>query len=406
MVNIFRVYFFLLLVLLLIKPINGNEKSFKLVIEGDMKGLAYLYIRTQGSNENYNKIKIFLPGVAEIDGMQSREIFIEQHLYFFVIKKSDVKIISLPQLYPVKMNYHYEVDNFRIFASCFVILGFYSLNKFVFKFNLFSNKKECINGKYFLQNIIGEGGMATVYKAIDSHGKIYAIKIPHTFCLNNDISYKRFVHEALIVSRLKHPYITSVLDWSTEKNSTPFICMEYIEGKTIEELIKNDSDLKNKIICYVMKTAEALSYAHSQNIIHRDIKPSNIIITSDGNVKLTDFGIARAFDLTSVTVSDSFVGTPIYMAPEQIDGSKVDCRVDLYSLGIILYEVYSGKKPFDDSDPMMAVMKKMANEAEDISTVVEVKEPIKNIIMKLIKKNPNDRYQTADELINDLSKVL
>lgn len=393
--------------LLLFKPINGNEKSFKLVIEGNMKGLAYLYIRPQGSQEKYNKIKIFLPGVAEIEGMQSREIFIEQHIYFFVIKKSDSKIISLPQLYPVKMNYHYEVDNFRIFASCFVILGVYSLNKFVFKFNLFPNKKECINGKYYLQNIIGEGGMATVYKATDKNRNIYAIKIPHTFCLNNDISYKRFVHEALIVSRLNHPYITSVLDWSTEKNLKPFICMEYIEGKTIEYLISHDIlNLKNKIIFYAIEIAEALSYAHAQNVIHRDIKPSNIIITSDDNVKLTDFGIARAFDLTSVTVSDSFVGTPIYMAPEQIDGSKVDGRVDLYSLGVILYEVYAGRKPFDDSDPMMAVMKKMANEAEELSTIVDVKEPINSIIMKLIKKNPNDRYQTADELINDLSQIL
>lgn len=372
-----------------------------------MKGLAYLYIRPQGSQEKYNKIKIFLPGVAEIEGMQSREIFIEQHIYFFVIKKSDSKIISLPQLYPVKMNYHYEVDNFRIFASCFVILGVYSLNKFVFKFNLFPNKKECINGKYYLQNIIGEGGMATVYKATDKNRNIYAIKIPHTFCLNNDISYKRFVHEALIVSRLNHPYITSVLDWSTEKNLKPFICMEYIEGKTIEYLISHDIlNLKNKIIFYAIEIAEALSYAHAQNVIHRDIKPSNIIITSDDNVKLTDFGIARAFDLTSVTVSDSFVGTPIYMAPEQIDGSKVDGRVDLYSLGVILYEVYAGRKPFDDSDPMMAVMKKMANEAEELSTIVDVKEPINSIIMKLIKKNPNDRYQTADELINDLSQIL
>ena len=263
-----------------------------------------------------------------------------------------------------------------------------------------------LGNRYEIIEKVGNGGMATVYKAIDSHGHIYAIKIPHTFCLNNDISYKRFVHEALIVSRLKHPYITSVLDWSTEKNLNPFICMEYIEGKNLEELIKNDGDLKNKIISYAIKIAEALSYAHSNNVIHRDIKPSNIIITSDDNVKLTDFGIARAFDLTSLTISDSFVGTPIYMAPEQIDGSKVDCRVDLYSLGIILYEVYSGKKPFDDSDPMRAVMRKMANEAEELSTIAEVKEPINNIVMKLIKKEPNDRYKTADELIDDLSKVL
>lgn len=374
-----------------------------------MKGLSYLYIRPQGSNAKYNKIKIFLPGVAEIEGMQSREIYIEQHLFFFIIKRSDSKVISLPQLYPVKMTYHYEVDNFRIFASCFVVLGFYSLNKFFFKFKFFDkyNKKECINGKYYLKNIIGEGGMGTVYKAIDDHGKVYAIKIPHNFCLNNNVSYKRFVHETQIASKLIHPYITSVFDWSTEKESKPFICMEYVKGRTIEYLMKHDSlKLKHNIISYAIKIAEALLYAHNENIIHRDIKPSNIIVTPDGNIKLTDFGIARSFDLTSVTASGSFVGTPIYMAPEQIEGKDIDFRVDLYSLGVILYEVYAGKKPFDDSQPVKAIMTKISSEAEDLSSIVDIDPNLSNIIMKLIKREPEDRYASAENLINDLKQFL
>ena len=301
------------------------------------------------------------------------------------------------------MECHYEADNLRILLSCLVI----GIIIYLFKSNVFALfKRECIADKYFVQKIIGEGGMATLYKAVDRQGKSYAIKVPHSFCMNNDVSYKRFVHEALIASRLVHPYIVSIFDCSTEKNFKPFICMEYLEGKTLEELMKdNDHDLKNKIVSYAIKIAEALSYAHSQNIIHRDIKPSNIIITANNDVKLTDFGIARAFDLTSVTVSGAFVGTPIYMAPEQVDEKKVDFRADLYSLGIILYEVYAGKKPFDDSDPMRAIMQKMSNEAEELSSIAEVDCLVNDIVMKLIRREPNERYTSAEELIDDLKRI-
>ena len=120
---------------------------------------------------------------------------------------------------------------------------------------------------------------------------------------------------------------------------------------------------------------------------------------------MTDFGIARAFDLTSVTVSGAFVGTPIYMAPEQVDEKKVDFRADLYSLGIILYEVYAGKKPFDDSDPMRALMQKMSNEAEELSSVADVDSNVNHIVMKLIRRDPNERYSSADGLIEDLKKI-
>ena len=401
--KILRILLFIFFFIILSQPIKAEEKFFKLVIEGNIKGSAYLYIRPQGSSLKYKKIKLFLPGVINIEGMQSREIYLEQHLYFFIIKKSDVKVISLPQLYPVKMECHYEADNLRILLSCLVI----GIIIYLFKSNVFALfKRECIADKYFVQKIIGEGGMATVYKAIDRQGKSYAIKVPHSFCINNNVSYKRFVHEALIASRLVHPYIVSIFDCSTEKNFKPFICMEYLEGKTLEELMKDkDHDLKNKIVSYAIKIAEALSYAHSQNIIHRDIKPSNIIITANNDVKLTDFGIARAFDLTSVTVSGAFVGTPIYMAPEQVDEKKVDFRADLYSLGIILYEVYAGKKPFDDSDPMRALMQKMSNEAEELSSVAEVDSNVNHIVMKLIRRDPNERYSSAEELIKDLKKI-
>ena len=406
-VKIFVFFLFWLFVLLLPLPVNGNQKSFKLVIEGNINGVAYLYFRPQGSSDKYEKVKVFLPCVVNIVGMESREIYIKQHLYFFVIKKSDIKVVSLPQLYPVKLNCHYELDTFRIFSCCLIVSGLFYVNKKKWKLDIFSRfkkSKECIAGKYFIQDVIGEGGMATVYKALDNKGKIYALKIPHNFCLNNDVSYKRFVHEALIASRLIHPYITSVFDWSTEKESKPFICMEYVKGITLEELMKHDY-LKDKIIDYAIKISEALSYAHSQNIVHRDIKPSNIIVTPDDNIKLTDFGIARAFDLTSVTASGAFVGTPVYMAPEQIDGKNVDVRVDLYSLGTILYEVYAGKKPFDDSDPMRSIMKKLANEAEDISNIVDISPQLSYIVMKLIKREPKDRFSSADELIKELKKV-
>jgi tRNA A-37 threonylcarbamoyl transferase component Bud32 len=263
-------------------------------------------------------------------------------------------------------------------------------------------------GTYQIVRKLGEGGMASVYKALDASEDVYALKVPDGKVFQDKEFIRRFIHEAKISKTLHHKHIVRTYDYNLDPEAgVPFICMEFIEGMSLSVLLENNSSLPlSRAIKYAREIAEALDYAHQNKVIHRDIKPGNLMITEKGSIKVMDFGIAKARDLSAVTKADTVLGTPIYMAPEQVDSKEVDHRADLYALGVILFEMTTGKLPFDDEDPFKVMMKKLSQKPPRPSTLNDLIPPLLDeIILKLLQKDPGARYQQASELLEDLKRV-
>jgi serine/threonine-protein kinase len=263
-------------------------------------------------------------------------------------------------------------------------------------------------GDYKVRDMIGKGGMAVVYKVESSYGDIFALKVPLPHVIDDEESIRRFRHEATIGQSLNHPYITRLYDFNSDKaNGVPFICMEYVEGQSLASIIKDEAPLDgSRVMRYVKKIAEGLDYAHSKGIVHRDIKPANIMVGAKKSLKIMDFGIAKATDLSRMTQTDTILGTPMYMAPEQIDSKEVDLRADLYALGVVFYELATGELPFNETEPLKIVMEKIASEPiPPRSYNSNITPNMEKIIMKLPSRSPEDRYQSSAELLKDLEEM-
>lgn len=261
--------------------------------------------------------------------------------------------------------------------------------------------------RYELLEKIGEGGMGTVYKA-KCHllNRFVAIKILKTELSDDEDFVARFKREATSVARVSHPNIVNVHDVGTE-NHINFIVLEYIDGKTLKQLIKENgriSTLETLDIAY--QIAKALECAHKSHIIHRDIKPDNIMISEDNMVKVMDFGIAKVADSRTATNFNNVMGTVRYFSPEQAKGSFVDCRTDIYSLGIVMYEMVTGKVPYNAessiSIAMMHIQEQVIPPKEIFS---DIPENINQVILKSMQKEPIKRYQTAREMADILKTI-
>ena len=265
-----------------------------------------------------------------------------------------------------------------------------------------------IGNRYEIMEKIGNGGMATVYKALDKILNRYvAIKILRDEFTTDEEFIKRFNAEAQSAARLTHPNIVSVYDVGQEYN-VYYIVMELIQGKTLKQIIDEDGFLSWKwSINIAVQIASALDMAHKNNIIHRDIKPHNIMITEDGVAKVTDFGIAKAVSNSTITAFGTTLGSVHYFSPEHARGGYTDAKSDLYSLGVVMYEMVTGKVPFDADTPVSIALKHMQEEPEEpIKINKNVPYAVNQIIMKALKKDPNDRYQNASEMIKDLNMAL
>lgn len=265
-----------------------------------------------------------------------------------------------------------------------------------------------IGNRYEIIEKIGNGGMATVYKALDKILNRYvAIKILRDEFTTDEEFIKRFNAEAQSAARLTHPNIVSVYDVGQEYN-VYYIVMELIQGKTLKQIIDEDGFLSWKwSINIAIQIASALDMAHKNNIIHRDIKPHNIMITEDGVAKVTDFGIAKAVSNSTITAFGTTLGSVHYFSPEHARGGYTDAKSDLYSLGVVMYEMVTGKVPFDADTPVSIALKHMQEEPEEpIKINKNVPYAVNQIIMKALKKDPNDRYQNASEMIKDLNMAL
>ncbi|MBN2369452.1 MAG: protein kinase [Vicinamibacteria bacterium] len=263
-----------------------------------------------------------------------------------------------------------------------------------------------IFGEYLLFEQIGKGGMAAVYKA-ERHGEVVALKRPLAGLLDDQEFLQRFIREAEIGRTLHHPNIIRIFERG-EALGVPFFTMELIDGENLGRRLRNQGRLDPTLSAsFVYQIAEALDYAHLKEVVHRDVKPSNIMITREGTVKVMDYGIARARSFDGLTVTGAFLGTPDYVAPETAEGRGTDGRSDLYSLGVVFYEMVTGRRPFV-GDTHYATLKKHCLEPPTPPSDLEpgVPEEIEAMILRLLQKDPAERYATAGELLSDLRSFL
>jgi tRNA A-37 threonylcarbamoyl transferase component Bud32 len=267
-------------------------------------------------------------------------------------------------------------------------------------------------GKYRIVARLGRGGMAEVYKGYQPGLDRYvAVKVLHSHLADEEDFIGRFEREATAVARLRHPNIVQVYDFDVE-GSTYYMVMEFVEGPTLKAELKERS-MKGQIFSLpeisriFSALASAIDYAHSRGMVHRDLKPANVMFTAEGQVVLTDFGIARIMGATRYTMTGAISGTPAYMSPEQGQGERGDERSDIYSLGVILYEMVTGRVPFDADTPFAIIMKHI-NDPLPLPTTVNsaVPEVVERIILKAMSKNPADRYQSAGEMAKALRDAL
>lgn len=266
-----------------------------------------------------------------------------------------------------------------------------------------------LGNRYEIIEKIGNGGMATVYKSKDRVLNRYvAVKILRDEFTTDEEFIKRFRIEAQSAASLTHPNIVSIFDVGNE-GSLYYIVMELIKGKTLKEIITEENGpLPWKwSLNVVTQIASALETAHKNNIVHRDIKPHNIIITEDGIAKVTDFGIAKAVSNSTITAFGTTIGSVHYFSPEHARGGYTDSKSDLYSLGVVMYEMVTGKVPFDADTPVSIALKHMQEEpVPPIKVNKEIPFAVNQIILKAMKKDPNERYQNASEMIKDLNIAL
>ena len=266
-----------------------------------------------------------------------------------------------------------------------------------------------LGNRYEIIEKVGNGGMATVYKATDLVLKRYvAVKVLRDEFTTDEEFIKRFETEAQSAARLVHANIVSIFDVGVD-NGIYYIVMELIQGKTLKEIIVGErGPLPWKwSVNVAIQIASALEMAHKNNIIHRDIKPHNIIITEDGVAKVTDFGIAKAVSNSTITAFGTTIGSVHYFSPEHARGGYTDAKSDIYSLGVVMYEMVTGKVPFDADTPVSVALKHMQEDpVPPIELNPHLPEAVNKIILKALKKDPMLRYQTATELLQDLKMAL
>ncbi|MCI9084315.1 MAG: Stk1 family PASTA domain-containing Ser/Thr kinase [Bacilli bacterium] len=270
------------------------------------------------------------------------------------------------------------------------------------------SKGQLINDRYEIIRSIGEGGMANVYLANDTIlDRLVAVKVLRGDLSEDEKFVRRFQREAIAASSLNHPNIVEVYDVG-EDNGKYYIVMEYVDGKTLKSLIKKRGALTlPEVVDIMLQLASAISCAHDSYIIHRDIKPQNVIILEDGRVKVMDFGIAAQLNSNDLTQTNSVMGTVYYLPPEQANGNVTTTKSDIYSLGILMYELVVGRVPFKGDSPVEVAIKQMRERIPSLTDAnPDIPQSIENVILRACAKNPKNRYESMGEMRADLETVL
>jgi serine/threonine-protein kinase len=274
-----------------------------------------------------------------------------------------------------------------------------------------------IGGRYRLDEEIGRGGMSTVYRAFDTVlERPVAIKLMHREIASDSDQLERFRREARSVARLNHPHVVTVIDAGEASSDegetggvgTPYIVLEYVDGETLKDIIRRDGPLDiPQALAYAIEIARALGAAHERQLVHRDVKPHNILISEEGGAKITDFGIARTLTEEGLTMEGRVLGTTDYVSPEQALGQPVTGQSDLYSLGIVLYEMLTGDVPFHAASPVAVAMKHVREDVPDVQLLrPEVSAATASVVDRAVAKDLTRRYADADSMAADLEDVL
>jgi len=285
-----------------------------------------------------------------------------------------------------------------------------------------------LGGRYRLDAQIGQGGMSTVYRAFDTVlERPVAIKLMHREIASDSDQLERFRREARSVARLNHPHIVTVIDAGEEPSpesldagesteagfgeggvGTPYIVLEYVEGETLKDLIRREGPLEiPRAIAYAIELARALGAAHERLIVHRDVKPQNVLIGIEGSAKITDFGIARTLSEVGLTMDGRVLGTTDYVSPEQALGQSVTGQSDLYSLGIVFYEMLTGVVPFTGETPVAVAMKHVREDVPDVQLARgDVSAATASVVDRATAKDLAQRYPDAASMVADLEEAL
>lgn len=263
------------------------------------------------------------------------------------------------------------------------------------------------DNRYRIEKIIGIGGMAVVYRATDMlMNRVVAVKVLKDEIASDTASVKRFINESKAVSMLSHPNIVNIYDVSV-RDDVKYIVMEYVEGITLKNYMTRKGALSLKeLVGYSEQILRALSHAHAKGIVHRDIKPQNIMLLKSGLIKVMDFGIAKLPNAETVTMTDKAIGTVYYISPEQASGQAIDARSDIYSLGVMMYEMATGKLPFTADSPVSVALMQINDSPvppRDINA--QIPQGLEQIIATAMEKEPEKRYQSASDMLSKLIKV-
>src|SRR6476646_8691934 len=265
-----------------------------------------------------------------------------------------------------------------------------------------------LSGRYRLDAKLGSGGMSSVYLASDETlDRPVAVKVMHREMSEQEDQLQRFRQEARAVAKLSHPNVVSVID-AGEDGGYPYIVFEYVKGETLKQRIARVGALDvQDAIAYAIEVARGLSVAHARNMVHRDIKPQNVLIDEEGRAKLTDFGISRQLEQDGMTATGRVLGTTDYVAPEQAMGRGVDPRSDIYSLGVVLYEMLVGQVPFSADSQVGVAMKHVNEDLPDVQRRrPDVSAAAAMVVERATTKDPAQRYQGVGEMIDDLATAL
>jgi serine/threonine protein kinase len=269
---------------------------------------------------------------------------------------------------------------------------------------------ECVDGRYQVEGVLGEGGFGETYKARNvATAQVVVLKLPHISIIGDLSAYNRYRREIEIGQRLDHPGIQRLLPDAVVNSRNPYMVLEYVEGESLRTYLRGHSPVGvDEAIHVVCQLAKTLEYVHDQGVVHRDLKPENILITPDGQAKLADFGIALRMASRRLTFNhlSNAVGTPDYMAPEQVRGERGDGRTDIYALGAVLFELLAGRVPYPATDALDAMRRKVQTEPPLVRRArPDVPPQLEAVVYRALRRRPEERYQSMADFGHDLAHL-